>query len=176
VLYDVPIEVKVGDMVYFDYMQHYDCYQYQRFIETELGDMLLMRYDSLILAHSEENPQDIKTLNGLILIEKEAEKEGKSKAGIHLPLVKTQKGRVGKFSYATVVKTGNICRGYLDDLEVCDDPRPLNEGDCVIYKPAGAHLLEWGLHQVLFGGREVYSIHRKDLLMVMPKCEEYAGV
>lgn len=174
VLFDVPMEVQVGDMVYFDYQQHYDCVQYGRVIETELGDMYLMRYDSLMLSHPKDDPKKVKPLNGRILIEKTKETDGKTESGILVPLVSSNTGKVGKFSYATIVATGALCRGYLEDLTACDDPRPLNEGDCVIYKPSGAHLLEWHFHQTLFGGKEVYALHRKDLLLVMPKVEEYA--
>lgn len=166
--YDVPMEAVEGDIVYFNYLEHYECYQYGRFIETELGDMFLMKYDSLILSHPEGKPEQIKPLNGLIIIEK-IEKEKIKSEWLIVPDITVKSNRVEKFSYATIIASGCRCKGYLDEHGISDDIRPLKIGDRIAYKPSGAHLLEHGLHQTLFGGKEVYAIHGKDLLAVIPQ-------
>lgn len=164
VLFDVDIEPKEGDTVFFNYMQHYDCYENNRFIEDGDTDLLLMKYDSLILSHHLNNLNSVRPLNGLVLIEPIDE--------ISFSYFKTLKdtqsyAKMPKVGFAKVILTGKICRGYLEDLNAPADNNDVKKGDIVMYKPLGGHPVEWGLHQVLFKGRSVIAIHRKFLLRKM---------
>lgn len=166
-LYDVPIEVKEGDEVIFHYAQHYECYQNGKYIETELGDMFFIRYDCLMFAHPKGEPEKLKPLNGRVLIENKP--IPKKESSILIATVTQKSSRVPRVAYAEIIQSGALCKGYLEDLTVSDDRRELNQGDYIAYKPNKAHLIEWGLHQTIFKGKEVYAIHRKDLLAVLPK-------
>lgn len=170
-LYDVPMEVSEGDEVVFHYAQHYECYQTGRYIETELGDMLFIRYDCLMFSYPKGEPEKIKPLNGRVIIENKP--LPKKESSILIATVSQRVGRVPKVAYAEIIQSGALCKGYFEDLTVSDDRRDLNQGDYIAYKSSQAHLLEWGLHQTLFGGKEVYAIHRKDLLAVLPKYTDY---
>lgn len=163
-LYDVTIEPSVGDIVFFNYMEHYECYQNGRFIETEEGDLLLMRYDNLVASHKLNNIKSIQPLNGFILIEPEALNEPKK--GLNTMRLEKLKHKVNKIGAARVLKTGKLCKGYMEDLSAPKDTNEFKEGQNILYKPSGAHLLEWGLHQVLFKGRRVMAVHRKSILMI----------
>lgn len=160
-LYDVNIEPKVGDTVFFNYMEHYECYQNGRWIEGEDGDMLLMRYDNLIVSHPLNNTSAIKPLNGLVLIEPIKTKEEESMTTVEL---QKYKHKIHKTGLAKVIKTGQKCKGYLEDLNGPEDTNEIKEGQIIIYKPSGAHLLEWGLHQTLFKNRRIMAIHRRNIL------------
>jgi hypothetical protein len=164
VLYDVDIEPKIGDRVYFNYMQHYECYQRGAWIETEKGDVLLMSYDSLILSHESDKPKTIKPLNGLVLIEPlEFDKEKNKLSTVDL---KKYQNKVGKLGIARVELVGGLCRGYMEDLDIKPDKNELMKNHIILYKPLGAHLLEWGLHQKLYANRRIMAIHRKNILYI----------
>lgn len=164
VLFDVAIEPSEGDIVFFSYLQHYDCYDHGRYIETPEGDLLLMKYDSLICSHKLNNIKSLKMLNGLVMIEPYKIQE--AKLPIEVVSMEKYKNKVQKIGYANVLATGKLCNGYLEDLNGPKDTNQIKVGQKIIFKPLGAHLLEWGLHQVLFKGRKVMAIHRKNILMI----------
>lgn len=164
VLFGTDIEPKVGDTVFFNYNQHYECYEKNRFIEDGDKDLLLMKYDSLILSHGLNNIESIRPLNGLVLLEPVDEI-----SDTYFKIIKDRQShaRLPKTGIARVILTGKKCKGYLEDLNAPEDTDQAKKGDIVLYKPLGAHPVEWGLHQVLFKGRNIIAIHRKFILRTM---------
>jgi len=163
-VYDTPIEVQVGDIVFFSYLEHYECYIEGRFIEQEDHDLLLIKYDSLICCHKLNNLKTLKPLNGMILIEPLGEEEKKST--IETVTLNKYRDKIHKLAFASVILTGKKCNGYLEDLSAPKDTDEVKQGQIVMYKPHGAHIVEWGLHQVLFKGRRIMGLHRKNILMI----------
>jgi len=72
VQFDVPMEVQVGDRVYFEYLAHILAQQSGMYVDTNDGKMMLIKYDMLIMAL--RNEEQI-MLNGFLLIENEAIKK-----------------------------------------------------------------------------------------------------
>lgn len=163
-LFDTTIEPKEGDTVFFSYIEHLECYQHGRFIETEDRDLLLMRYDSLVCSHRLNNIESLKPLNGLVLIEPLSMQEDKTP--IETVTLQKYKNKIQKIGTGRVLLTGKKCNGYLEDLTAPKDTDEVKEGQIILFRPAGATLLEWHTHKVLFKGKTVMSIHRKDILMI----------
>lgn len=156
--WDVPIEVEVGDDVVFDYLSHIGCYDDGRWIETELGDMYLIRYDELNLRITPSGEKQ--TLNGWMLVSKEAAPE-KSETG--LDLVYQNEDRITKQEFATVIDPGKPVLHYKDDFDYVDDPYEFKIGQKVKYRPGGTKPLEWVLHQTLYPGTKALLVHRRDI-------------
>lgn len=163
--YDAEMELEVGDEVMFDYLQHIECYEEGKFITTDLGDMYLMRYDSLFLAIKPDGRKV--PLNGIVIIE-EKPLERITESGLIIPLLIEMEDKITKWSCAEVILAGKPLRGYKQDLTLSDDPQPLKEKDLIMFRPGGSFPLEWVLHQKVFPGQKVLGIRRKDIFMVIP--------
>lgn len=66
VQFDVPMEVNIGDKVYFEYLAHILSQQSGMYVDTKEGIMMLIKYDMLIFAL--RNDEQI-MLNGFLIIE-----------------------------------------------------------------------------------------------------------
>lgn len=163
--FDTLMEVEVGDEVVFDYRSHLECYEDGKFIETELGDMFLIRYDMLQIAI---NPYgEKKALNGLVFLEQKLyEKETPS--GLIIPVLSGKEDKIERWDIGEVVLSGNPVFGYKDNIEYSDDPTPISAGDFIMYRPGGTGLLENDLHQIIFPGKRILTVRRRDIFMVLP--------
>lgn len=159
--YDTDIEVSVGDEVMFDYLEHIACYEDGRVIETELGDMYLIRYDALFIALKPDGSKV--PLNGWVAI-KRILAEKVTEHGIVVPLFSKDYFRVGKHEYAEVLDVGSPLRGMKEDFNYSDGPDHISSGDKVVYRPGGSYSLEWALHQVVYPGIDARIVRRKDIL------------
>lgn len=157
--WDVDMEVNVGDEVIFDYLAHIGCYEDGRWVETELGDMLLMKYDELHMVIRPDGEKEM--LNGWMLI-KRKEKPDRTESGIEL--FHKNEDEISKYDEASVIMAGKGVSGYKADLDRDDGPETFETGDRIIYRPGGSRPLEWVLHQTLFPGQKALLIHRKDIL------------
>lgn len=156
--WDTDIEVEIGDEVLFDYLAHISCYEEGRWIETELGDMFLVRYDELHLSIKPDGTK--KPLNGWMVITRE-EKPKETESGI--ALFHAKEDDISKKAFARVIHQGTPIRGYKHDLDRADDPHDFKEGDRVLYRPGGSRPLEWMLHQTLYPGKKALLIHRENI-------------
>lgn len=173
-LYDVEMEIEVGDMVYFQYTEHYAAYKNQRFVETELGDMLMMDYDAMICCHPLHQPEKLRMLNGFILVEplkkpiviEEGIEMIKGLGGVFLPVMNDKQRyiRSKRQQVGTVLMTGKKCSGYLDFPEAAPDTE-IEIGDTIVYNPAYGLRLEPEYHNGVLLHKKVYRMHRKDLVV-----------
>lgn len=193
VQFDVPMEVKVGDRVYFEYMAHMFAEQQGLWVDTTEGKMMLIKYDLLIMT-------DEIMLNGFLLIENEKIKKETVKvefggnlmanaesweiegevlqSGIVLVGTREEK-KYRSYAYATLQKSAHPCKSYLD-FRGKDDwgvfiwrnggfvnaDRDLVQGDTLIYDPRFAKEIEFGLHRVL-SEKKLLRIQRKDIYAIM---------
>jgi len=166
VRFNVPIELKKGDRVYFEYTAHRDADTQGLWVQTELGLMMMIKYDSLILA---KRGEDTVMLNGYVLVENEKAEVEQIEHGVlgtHTDsgLVLLQGTRVDKKTrtnaVAKVVHSGAPVGSYLDFRGIKE--KQAATGDTILYDPRYARELEYGLHQV-FSGRKLRMIQRKDI-------------
>lgn len=156
-LFDVPIELNVGDRVYFSYLEHYSTYESNRYIEQHDGqDLLFVSYDSLYVRVRDG---EVYPLNGYVLFEKEQEPIDDS--GL---IVLENKKQDKDLAVGVAISTGCLCNRYLDYPEDLEDKDEIKTKDKFLYKTYRANLLEWNLHRTLFLNKYVYLLHRKDIL------------
>lgn len=175
VVYDVPIEVKEGDKVVFDYVSHYECYQSGQYIETEDGDYFILKYDQLYAKYTKEDGSDLYPLNGKVFVEAlEREKEvvlgdilmvytEDNKSFDTVGYIKGKKLQIGQ-----ILASGCICKGYIDDLDMGDDTTKLNNGDYIAFKWAYATPFQSEMHQKFFPNKRVMVLNRKDVALYIP--------
>lgn len=159
VQYNVPVEVEVGDKVFFEYM----AYQLSEQLLTSEGLMLLIKYDMLILSFRNEECQ---MLNGFMLIENE-QLEKQEIQGIELILNQTEK-KTRNRARAKVIASNAPCKMYLDFRGYQDGEA--ETGDTILYDPRYAKELEYGLHRI-FNEKKLLRIQRKDIYAVLDNTE-----
>lgn len=167
VMYDVPIETKVGDRILFFYKSQLDCYKDNRVLFTDEGTVMLMKYDSLYaVVHENEN---LYPLNGYVFLElKELQKEKVTEGGLHL-LEKTHQGVKAKkgVSIGRVVEAGCFVKGYLEFLDrSADSFQRYSPDQHVYFNGLYSRNLQFALHQTLKVPRLV--VHRKDIYGIIP--------
>lgn len=169
VLYDVDIEIEKGDRVNFSYMAHKKAKEEKMIIDTDLGEMYLIKYDMLYMVVDEQlKPK--RMLNGYVLVqpdEIEVKKEGAQEFIEHTgglvtlaPKYKIKKTR--KTQNGTVIKSGGFCRGYLQQEHKRDIKERLGEGDRIMYDPRLCQKLELDIHQIM-SDKILHLIQRKDI-------------
>lgn len=189
VQFDVPMELKVGDRVYFEYMAHMFADQQGLWVDTTEGKMMLIKYDLLIMT-------DEIMLNGFLLIENEKIEKSKIKidfegnvnanadsweiegevlqSGIVLVGTREEK-KYRSYAYATLHKSAHPCKSYLDfrgkddcgifmlkNGEFYNADRDLQTSDRLLYDPRFAKEIEFGLHRVM-SEKKLLRIQRKDV-------------
>jgi len=153
VRFDTAMEVKVGDKVYYEYMANMMADTYGRWVHTEQGLMMFVKYDDLILA---KRGDEIVMLNGYVLVENEVQ-EADTEGFIKQLHVKDRKTRT--HAYAKVRHCGTRVKAYLE-LRGIRDGNQIAER--IIYDPRHAKELEYGLHRI-FDEKRLLRIQRKDI-------------
>lgn len=185
VLYDVPMEVKLHDIVYFNYQEQYSCYEEARIVDTvEYGVMLLMKYDQLVCCHPEYDEAAITMLNGYLLVEpiKIETVFGShiyEKAGILLADQTTdQKRIVKKTSIGILAHSGCHVKQFLEDSDNNEGDFDFAGGEIIVYNPKVAPPLMYALHKATLEGKELVKIRRKDIFCILPSewSAELAGL
>lgn len=180
--FDVDVECKIGDKVYWEYLAHKIADNTGLWFDTIHGKMMLVKYDMLILAVRDE---DIYPLNGYLIIENE-ELEKKEvepgvqgivrDSGIVLVNQKTEK-KTRVTCEAKVIRKGGRCRHYLNHKHVGDagffstpdiawSGHDVEVGESILYDPRMAKEVEFGLHRTLSSHR-LLRIQRKDIYFVL---------
>lgn len=152
VQFAVPIEVEVGDTVYFEYLAHMFADQQSLWFDTIHGKMMLIKYDMLILSVRNEH---IIPLNGFLIIENELVQKDKIRvewAGnidrnadewevegttteSGLVLINHQVEKKTRVSaHAKVLYKSGICQSYLDFR---------NKGDGGLFRYTSPHEFNW---------------------------------
>jgi len=175
VLYDVDMEVEKGDRVMFTYLAHKKAKDERMVVETDFGEMYLIKYDMLQMVLGEENKPK-KMLNGYLLVEPEEidilREDGKEfiehSSGLvtiapKFKLKKTKKNQIGK-----ILLAGTRCRGYLQHKEKTDCTQVLNLNEKIVYDPRLCQKLEFETHQII-SDKILHLIQRKDIHFI---CEE----
>lgn len=167
--YDVPMEVKKGDKVYFDYLAYKNCLNTGRMLDTEEGMMMLIKYDLLIMSIRSDA---VIMLNGYVLVENDeipVEKEDgvvgiQRESGLFIPQLRKKEIKNRKSAQATIIYSGSKCEDYLDNPIAVDGSG--GNGDKILYDPRFSKELEFGLHQA-FSDKKLRRIQRKDIHLIL---------
>lgn len=169
-LYETECEVEVGDRVKFSYLAHKSASEKKICIDTELGEMYLIKYDMLTMTVNDDlSPK--RMLNGYIMVEPEEDdtikkEDGKSfresESGIIIPVFKHNLKRNRKKQIGTVRFVGKKVGGYLQHEDLYDPDIEVNPGDKLLYDPRGASRHENILHQE-YSGKPMQLIQRRDV-------------
>lgn len=153
--YEVPIEVKIGDRIFYDFTEKFD----SKIIKTDIGELFLIKYDKL---ETVIRGEEVYPLNDNILVE--WENNSKIKFGsLELEGPKKKIYEVKGVQTARIVGLPCQVTGCInpnDHVDISD----LNIGDEVYFLPQYAFYLENENHYILFGGREILRIKSKDVL------------
>lgn len=175
VAFDVPMQVSPGDTVYFNYQEHYNCYDHGRWVDTvEHGEMLLMKYDQLICCHPAKDPNNLTMLNGYLFVEPIGIETlfGKNvfeRAGIVIAKLKGQEMDFKKkLNIGWMRAWGTPVRNYIDFPDNNDGDYPFTDGQVVMYSPRVAPTLEFSLHKTHFDGKHLVKLRRRDLFAILP--------
>ena len=169
-LFETTCEVEVGDVVKFSYMAHKSASEKKICIDTELGEMYLIKYDMLTMV-VDENHQPKRMLNGYIMVEPEedtsVEKDGASQFktsenGLIIPVFKHSQKRNRKNQEGIVRFVGTKVGGYLQEEDKNDPNIQVLPGEKIIYDPRGASRHEHHYHQE-YSDKPMQLIQRRDI-------------
>lgn len=146
--YDVSKNVKEGDKVWFNYINHINAIEENRVIEIEgHGYCMLIPYETLI---AKEEGEELIPLNGNVFIKRDQKPaEFKTSSGL---LIIEKVNRYGS-QYATIVIADAPAKGYIDGRY--DDPEELKSGDKVVINPKFGYRIANDLHAGKWKGIEV---------------------
>lgn len=175
VLFNVPIEIEKGDRVNFSYQAHKVAKDDKMIIETELGDMYLIKYDMLYMT-VDENLNPKRMLNGYTLVEPEhieipkgAEQDTiKLESGLLLLSPKERLKKAKKAIIGNVKLWGTYCRGYLQQQERSDFRDTIENDVKVMYDPRLCQKLEFEEHQIM-SEKTLHLVQRKDISIIFDK-------
>jgi len=176
VLFNSEMELCTGDRINFSYMAHKKAKDDQMIVDTELGEMYLIKYDMIYMT-LDENDKPKKMLNGYLLVEpeeievlKEGAQEFIEHTGGLVTLApkfkqkKTKKNQIGKILLAgkRIKNVSNDLSGYLQHTEKHDCIQPLDLEEKIIYDPRLCQKLEFDTHQIM-SDKVLHLIQRKDI-------------
>lgn len=175
VMYDTQIEIRKGDIVNFSYQAHKQAKDDKMIVDTELGEMYLIKYDLLYMT-VDENYQPKKMLNGYVLVqpeEIEVEVEDgreiiKRDSGLVTLAPKSKLKKSRKIINGKVLLSGSICKGYLQQPDKYDFHEPVNTGDEIVYDPRLCQKVESDIHQIM-NEKILHFVHRKDIKYIKDK-------
>lgn len=155
--FNVPIELKEGDEVFFHYLQIHYAITENRILTIDGKLHIFVRYDSCFCAIREE---EMVMLNGWILLEPYGEDKMLTSDILQLKLPSSrQKPHPLK---GTVAHIGKPVDEYLWSKHESDFGINVALGDNVVFLPHSDIPLEYGIHRKL--DKIYYRVQRKDLL------------
>jgi len=180
--YDVPMELEVGQKVYYEYTTRLSAMKEGRLIDTEYGEMMFVPYDILIMAFKfgtnlhNIQPQNVKMLNGFMLIkplEYALEKDLSGVRGVRTemdlfrPVTEEEKYvRFNNIGFANVIVAGCKVRDYIDFDKAREDDMLIGRtGQRIAYDNRMQKRLEVEHHHVVFKEHILYRLHRKDVML-----------
>lgn len=169
--YDSQLEINNGDRVHVSYLHFLQAEKEGLFIETQEGEMVLVKYDLLRMVVNNDN-QPIRMLNGYLLLQpKEYEVDIKKEDNVEF--VERESGlvllnpvkvkRTKKKQIGTILIGGTHLNGYLEEPKKRDNPQTYKSGDRILYDPRYALKLENDLHQII-SEKDLYLIRREAII------------
>lgn len=155
-----PMDIQPGDRVFFDYLERFTIYEAGRVIQTDIGELFLIRYDKLEIRIRDGQ---IKPLNGFVLVEWERSKPIKFGALELAGPDKRIEETVG-IQNSEVVALPDPVHALMDDLEFSDPVRYLKVGDRVAFHSYDATPLEPDNHFILYQGREILKVRSQNII------------
>lgn len=156
-----PLEIEVGDTVFFDYLKNLNCYDDGMYLNTDIGTMFLLRYDDLI---GKKNSDGIMPLNGNIFFEWDQQL---ANGGIVLQ-EKQIYDAVGP-QQGIVTHVGTPISYYLQGAQLVNQVSDFEVGDRIYFLPQLCTMIESQMHLHIFDGKEIYTALRYDILARVPK-------
>jgi co-chaperonin GroES (HSP10) len=163
-LYKVPIEVKVGDRIIFDYKAE----DTLRKDFAPINGCYPLRYDSIYVAI---RGQEVIPVNGIVIVEADdatvdEQVQAVLKAGLETTLdIKSMKSK----QYGTIRYIGSPVEQYAQafDQDFYEPDADLKVGDRIHFDSRYAIELQYPLHQILDKGRTLYRLRRKNINYVI---------
>lgn len=173
VKYNCPMEVNIGDRVNFSYMVHKQAKESKMIVDTDEGEMYLVKYDMLYMTVSEDN-KPLKMLNGWLIVEPEEievlKENGKEFIEHESGLVTlTPKNKIKKFKknqIGKVINYGTKCERYLTEPNKHDFWIDSQLQGKVLYNSGLAQKMEYDTHQIM-SDKVLHLLQRKDIHMVV---------
>lgn len=163
-LYDVPIEIKKGDRVSFEYTEHFHAHTTGLVYE----DCLLIKYDKLT---GRVDGEQLYPLNGKILVEAVERDKAHRLTSKLIEIIQLQDKKSfdtleflkgGHLQIGKVLSVGAKVKAYLDFPGERDGWDP--EAGCyVAYRWAHAEAFEADLHKTMYGNKKIFVLNRKDV-------------
>jgi hypothetical protein len=163
--FDVDMELKFGDKVYFHYLSCANAMKNNRFYECEGEYYILIQYHSMYVA---KRGDDIVMLNGWMLMEPIYVDTFESSV-----ITKTDMSKDKTSSkYAKVSHIGNPVRNYLRYKDVSELNIKVKAGDIVMYDPHSDIPLQYAFHADLDGKKRFFRMQRKDITGILTGTDE----
>jgi len=152
------VEVQVGDQVIFDYMAVFNAMEGGLFVVTDIGVLVLVKYDRLI---GRVRGEEIYPLNNQLFFE--------WKKPVVSELIITLDKEIsdveyGKAQVGVLTHVGKDFRYYYNYGEFMDFPTDFSVGDKIYFNPIETNMIEAKQHLTIFGGKEIYVINRSRVL------------
>lgn len=180
--YDVPMEIKVGQKVYYEYTTRLSAMKEGRIIDTTDGEMMLVPYDIIVMAFkagtdmNNVQPGNVTMLNGFMLIkplEYALERDLSGVRGVRTemdlfrPVSEEEKYvRFNNIGFANVIVAGCKVNDYIDfDKGRSDDMIVGRTGQRIAYDNRMQKRLEVEHHHIIFKEHILYRLHRKDIML-----------
>ena len=155
--FDVSMDLKVGDNVFFHYLQMDRAIKEELLIEIDGKQHIYIRYDSCFCAFRGE---EVVMLNGWMLLEPYGTEEQIQSDFLDLQL-RTRKTKPHPLK-GKILHASSPVKTYLWGKHEKDDGIDIEEGDVVSFLPYSNIPPEYGLHESL--GKVFYRTQRKELL------------
>lgn len=153
-----PVEVKDGDRVLFDYAVPMRCYEDGLYFHTDIGTLLLVRYDKLEGVFIDDT---IKPLNSNIFFEWSLPEKTGSFFNVDKELHETDDIQEG-----IVTHVGSVIRFSKRGSNLEDCSHQFNVGDKIMFNWFDTTMIESDLHLVIFGGEKRYLIKARDIIAI----------
>ena len=158
VYYDVDIELKSGDIGFFNYMCVQNCIDNNAFLLDGEDVYFFIKYDLFICA---KRGDDVIPVNGFVIVEAlENENIKRLEAiGLVAPDGNQDSERRGIVKYI-----GSPVRNYFYENEGTCDTNEIKQGNTVLFGINDSIALEYDIHRILSQGRQWYKMRRNDIL------------
>lgn len=162
---DSPVEVSAGDTVIFDYLVNINCYDEGMYFHTDIGTLLLIKYDVLI-GRIGVDDGNVFPLNGNIFFEwDQPDKIG----SVYVP-EKEMYDAYGVLQ-GIVSHVGTDLSHFLRGSQMVDVKSSFSEGDRIFFMAHDCVMVESPFHLHIFEGRKIYTIRRNDIIAKVERIE-----
>lgn len=155
--FEGDVEVEVGDTVFFDFLVNIHTYENGYYFHTDIGTLFLVRYDELIGKMSDGV---VTPLNDNIFFEWNKYTERK---GFLMPdhEIFDAKG----VQEGTVTHVGTVLPFMVKGAKLSECHCDYEVGEKIWFKPHECAMIESQLHLTIFGGKEIYTISRRHIIV-----------